>query len=76
MLRYLSLRFGKQWNQRHKNISIEGHNMELHELHDVTKEKEISNLLVLLPPKQAERSDLSRGYRLNAMKHILSAPCI
>lgn len=50
--------------------------MKLHELHDVTKEKEISNLLVLLPPEQAERSDLTQGYRLNAMRHMLSASCL
>lgn len=50
--------------------------MELYELHEETKEKEISNVLVLLPPEQAERSDLSRGYMLNAMKHILSVPCM
>lgn len=40
-------------------MSVEGHNMELHELHGVTKEKEISNLLVLPPSEQGGRSDLS-----------------
>ena len=40
-------------NHTHKNTEItEGYNVELHELHDVTKEKEIPDLLVLLQSDQ------------------------
>lgn len=49
MLYDLLLTFAEQQNYRHKNTKItEAHNVELHELYDITKEKGISNLLVLL----------------------------